>query len=316
MSRTDTEIRQNRIETAFLLMHQEAARGMRLFVLDRHYKPFVPLALRRLRTHLGLPRARKPYLRLKALTANYEQIEEAYERRYNRIEKKGGDAEWFADKWQLGLHNVGKGIPYTAAFAQEFPNTVQAVELWRLTNWLQEQCAQWPLGACDYYDYQYLEEVLQEPLLRGTATQPHLLNKAIEWLKEQCEQARSAVSKSIIHPRKLEDLFIEPHSAVGHIDTMTALLIEWNIVSHTPPYHYCLGELKGRAGSIKGVFPSLYRALADTRLIKPCSVEIWVPLFCRHFAVSFTNRYAYTKLEESNKTDKFYLEAVSRFTAA
>jgi len=296
---------------------------MRLFVLDRHYKPFVPLVLRRLRTHLGLPRARKPYLRLKALTATYEQIEAAYERRYNRIEKKGGDAEWFADKWQLGLHNVGKGIPYTAAFAQVFPNTVQAVELWRLTNWLQEQCAQWPLGACDYYDYQYLEEVLQEPLLRGTATQPHLLSKAIDWLKEQCAQptltpkafAAGKQNSQLGQPATLRDLFIKPETAEQYISIMVSLLVEWGIVSPEPPHHWCLGELKGKANFPKGAFPALHQALRDAKKVKSYPPAIWAPIFCHSFGVAFTDRHARKSAEDGAKSSWYYEIARERFEA-
>jgi len=203
MFSSDEDVRQARIDAAVLAMHQEAARGMRLFPTDRHYKPFIPPGLRRLRAKRYLLKARNPYLRLHARIATLQQIEEAYDRRYRRLERRHGDAEWFTDRWLLGIERVGRNIPYTAAFSSAFPTVVQSQELWRLTIWLQQYCQSWPQGPCDAHDYHYLIELLTDSIVQSTATQPDRLTKAVRWLESQLlkvakSQRRRAVVNLVI----------------------------------------------------------------------------------------------------------------------
>lgn len=215
MHSSDEDIRQARIEAAFLTMHREAARGMHLFPADRHCKPYFPLGLRRLRAKRYLLKARKPYLRLHARIATLQQIEEAYDRRHRSMERRHGDAEWFTDRWLYGIQRVAKNIPYTSTFSSEFPNVIQSQDLWRLTVWLQQYCQSWPQGPCDAHDYQYLIELLTDPIVQSTAAQPERLNKAVQWLEGQLLKLARSKGRRAAMSLAIDDSVLRKADAVA-----------------------------------------------------------------------------------------------------
>ena len=76
--------------------------------------------------------------------------------------------------------------------------------------------------------------------------------------------------------------------------------------------HWHLGELTGKPGKVKSVFPAAYRALADKGLLLKLEGSVWRKIFIAEFKADISLRMANydTKSQASNALHDYCVEAL------